>query len=394
MLGFLGPNGAGKSTTMRMITGNLAPSAGRVTINGIDLLEDAKLAKRHIGYLPEQPPVYRELTVDEYLHYCARLHRLAKGQRNKAVDNAKQRCGLSDTSKRLIGNLSKGFQQRVGIAQAILHSPDVVILDEPTVGLDPIQIRDIRRLIRELGENHGIILSTHILPEVQAVCSRVQIIHQGQLVFAESMDNLQQRFNRKGINSGNPNTHRNRKTARPGRHRKCRSARRHTGTINIQWCQPGRQRGPPLVSEQNWGLVELALERRGLEQIFVDLTTGEQAADGEGRLMIFTIAMRELKSLFLSPLAWALLAVMQLIMAYLFLSQLDTYMYWQPKLAGYGRRARRYRYHQYTRVTNRWLPDHVDCTRADHARIQRRTAQWNFSSTIVCAFIDDRNCTR
>ena len=112
VLGFLGPNGAGKSTTMRMITGNLAPSAGSVTINGIDLLEDAKQAKRHIGYLPEQPPVYRELTVDEYLHYCARLHRLAKNKRSQAIDQSKQRCGLGDVSKRLIGNLSKGFQQR------------------------------------------------------------------------------------------------------------------------------------------------------------------------------------------------------------------------------------------------------------------------------------------
>ena len=280
VLGFLGPNGAGKSTTMRMITGNLAPSAGRVTINGIDLLEDAKLAKRHIGYLPEQPPVYRELTVDEYLHYCARLHRLAKGQRNKAVDNAKQRCGLGDTSKRLIGNLSKGFQQRVGIAQAILHSPDVVILDEPTVGLDPIQIRDIRRLIRELGENHGIILSTHILPEVQAVCSRVQIIHQGQLVFAESMNNLQQRLTGKALTL---------ETRTPIETEKLRAL---AGIESVEALDATRAQlifsgaNPAdsvatLVSEQNWGLVELALERRGLEQIFVDLTTGEQAADDE-----------------------------------------------------------------------------------------------------------------
>lgn len=280
VLGFLGPNGAGKSTTMRMITGNLAPSAGRISINGIDLLEDAKQAKRHIGYLPEQPPVYRELTVDEYLGYCARLHRLAKAQRSKAIDNAKQRCGLGDTGKRLIGNLSKGFQQRVGIAQAILHSPAVVILDEPTVGLDPIQIRDIRGLIRELGENHGIILSTHILPEVQATCSRVQIIHQGQLVFSKSMASLQQRLTGNSLSL---------ETRAPIETEKLRSLE---GIESVDSLGDTRVRltfnkdNPAdtvarLVSEQNWGLVELSLERRGLEQIFVELTTGEQPPDNE-----------------------------------------------------------------------------------------------------------------
>jgi len=164
VLGFLGPNGAGKSSTMQMITGNLAPTAGQISVNGIDLIEKPKQAKLSIGYLPEQPPVYRELTVDEYLEYCARLNRIVRSQQVSAVATAKDRCGLGDVGRRLIGNLSKGFKQRVGIAQAILHSPAVVVLDEPTVGLDPIQIREIRKLIRELGEEHGIILSTHILP--------------------------------------------------------------------------------------------------------------------------------------------------------------------------------------------------------------------------------------
>jgi ABC-2 type transport system ATP-binding protein len=195
VLGFLGPNGAGKSSTMQMVTGNLAPSAGQISIQGIDLLDRPKEAKNAIGYLPEQPPVYRELTVDEYLHYCARLNRIARAHIPGAMDTAKQRCGLGDVGARLIGNLSKGYQQRVGIAQAIIHSPAVVILDEPTVGLDPIQIREIRSLIRELGNDHGIILSTHILPEVQATCNRVQIIHHGQLVFADSTAGLEQRMN-------------------------------------------------------------------------------------------------------------------------------------------------------------------------------------------------------
>ena len=190
VLGFLGPNGAGKTTTMQILSGNLAPSSGRVVIAGHDLLEDPRAAKAAIGYLPEQPPLYRELTVDEYLDYCAALNRLPKPQRRAARDNAKARCGLKDTGQRLIGNLSKGFQQRVGIAQAIIHLPPVVILDEPTIGLDPIQIREIRNLIRELGRDHGVILSTHILPEVQATCDRVQIIHKGRLVLNDSIEGL------------------------------------------------------------------------------------------------------------------------------------------------------------------------------------------------------------
>lgn len=187
VLGLLGPNGAGKSTTMQMLTGNLAPSVGEIRINGIDLLDQPRKAKQQIGYLPEQPPVYRDLTVNEFLSYCARLRNVPSHQHKERVKRASERCGLTEVGKRLIGNLSKGYQQRVGIAQAILHNPAVVILDEPTVGLDPIQIREIRHLIRELGQTHGIILSTHILPEVQAVCDRVQILNRGRTVFNGSL---------------------------------------------------------------------------------------------------------------------------------------------------------------------------------------------------------------
>lgn len=190
ILGFLGPNGAGKSTTMQMLSGNLAPTRGQILINGIDLLDRPGAAKAALGYLPETPPLYRELTVDEYLRYCAKLRRIKKTGITEAIALAKQRCGLLDVGRRLIGNLSKGYQQRVGIAQAILHSPQVIILDEPTVGLDPIQIREIRELITELGKSHGIILSTHILPEVETVCNRVQIINAGNLVYASDMQGL------------------------------------------------------------------------------------------------------------------------------------------------------------------------------------------------------------
>ena len=193
VLGLLGPNGAGKSTTMQMLTGNISPSSGEVLINGINLIEQAESAKSAIGYLPEQPPVYRDMTVKEYLMYCAALHGIAKTQKKTAVSNANERCGLQDVQNKLIGNLSKGFQQRVGIAQAILHKPDVVILDEPTVGLDPLQINQIRQLIRDLGKDHAVILSTHILPEVQAVCDRVQIINRGETVFSDSFDKLSER---------------------------------------------------------------------------------------------------------------------------------------------------------------------------------------------------------
>jgi ABC-2 type transport system ATP-binding protein len=190
VVGFLGPNGAGKSTTMRMLSGNLAPDHGQIRINGIDLLDQPRLAKAQIGYLPETPPLYREHTVREFLQFCARLNQIEKTQQKAAVDTAIARCGLSEVRDRLIANLSKGYQQRVGIAQAIIHSPSVVILDEPTSGLDPIQIREIRQLIREIADQHSVILSTHILPEVQMLCDRVQIISQGQLLFNDTIDKL------------------------------------------------------------------------------------------------------------------------------------------------------------------------------------------------------------
>ncbi|MDO9104336.1 MAG: ABC transporter ATP-binding protein [Methylovulum sp.] len=192
VLGFLGPNGAGKTTTMQMLCGVLAPSAGRIHINGFDLLAQPIPAKQQLGVCPDTPPLYRELTVVEFLAYCAQLHGLNPRQIRPAIDRAIQRCGLTTVHRRLIAHLSKGFQQRVGIAQAILHNPDIIILDEPTVGLDPLQISEIRSLIRELGHDHGIILSTHRLSEVQESCTHVQIIHQGRLILNESIAALNQ----------------------------------------------------------------------------------------------------------------------------------------------------------------------------------------------------------
>jgi ABC-2 type transport system ATP-binding protein len=275
VLGFLGPNGAGKSSTMQVITGNLAPSTGSITINGIDLLDNPKRAKYEIGYLPEQPPVYRELTVDEYLYYCAKLNRIARGHIGKAIDTARERCGLGAVRHRLIGNLSKGYRQRVGIAQAILHTPAVVVLDEPTVGLDPIQIREIRALIRELGEEHGIILSTHILPEVQATCNRVQIINAGQLVFADTIAGLEQRLDATSLVAG---FH-----AAPD----SGTLQQVPGVTGVEELPDGRIRlnyrdtdpAEALITQAvagGWRLYELAPERRTLEQIFIELTCSDK----------------------------------------------------------------------------------------------------------------------
>lgn len=186
VLGLLGPNGAGKTTCLRILSGNLAPTSGRVEIAGLDLSRHPVQAKRRLGYLPERPPLHPELRVDEYLTYCARLRRLPSWRVRGAVSEAKRRCGLEDAGHRPIAKLSKGFRQRLGIAQAIVHRPSLLILDEPTEGLDPIQIREMRSLVRELATDSGVIFSSHILSEVQAVCDRVAILHQGRVVYSDS----------------------------------------------------------------------------------------------------------------------------------------------------------------------------------------------------------------
>ncbi len=282
ILGFLGPNGAGKTTTMQILSGNLAPSSGRVRIGDHDLLAEPKAAKRALGYLPEQPPLYRDLTVDEYLDYCAALHRIARGRRREAREAAKAKCGLTDTGRRLIGNLSKGYQQRVGIAQAIIHLPPLVILDEPTIGLDPIQIREIRALIRELGKDHAVILSTHILPEVQATCDRVQIISKGNLVLSDTIDGLARHLKSAALLVAFRQTPAIEEIERlPG----VRSAAvQEDGRLRVQH-DPGLDPTEHIVrvaTERNWGLKEIAPERASLEQIFVELTTTEPAAPEQG----------------------------------------------------------------------------------------------------------------
>ena len=189
--GFLGPNGAGKSTTMNIMTGCLSPTEGTVKIGGFDILEQPEAAKRLIGYLPEQPPLYLNETPQEYLTFVGEAKGLRRKQLQKEIDSAVHLAGIDDVRDRLIGTLSKGYRQRVGIAQALLGAPHVIILDEPTVGLDPIQIIEIRDLIKELGKTHTVILSSHILSEVQAVCEQVLIISKGKLVAFDTPENLE-----------------------------------------------------------------------------------------------------------------------------------------------------------------------------------------------------------
>jgi ABC-2 type transport system ATP-binding protein len=193
IVGFLGPNGAGKTTTMRMLTCFLTPTGGAATVAGFDILEQPLEVKKRIGYLPETPPVYLEMRIAEYLSFVGQLKGLSGAELRSRVDYVCQRCAVADVRNKIIGKLSKGYRQRVGLAQAIIHNPDVLILDEPTAGLDPKQINETRDLIKSLAGDHTIILSTHILPEVSQTCEQVIIINKGKIVATDSVSNLQQR---------------------------------------------------------------------------------------------------------------------------------------------------------------------------------------------------------
>lgn len=192
--GLLGPNGAGKSTTMNIMTGYLGATEGKVLIQGHDILKEPELAKKSIGYLPEQPPVYMDMTVREYLQFAAELKKIPKKEREKQMNDVIRMTGIREVENRLIQNLSKGYRQRVGLAQAILGFPEVIILDEPTVGLDPKQIIEIRELIRKLSKKHTIILSSHILAEIREVCDYIMIISRGKLVASDTPENLENRL--------------------------------------------------------------------------------------------------------------------------------------------------------------------------------------------------------
>lgn len=286
VLGFLGPNGAGKSTTMKMLTGNLAPTLGSVKICGIDMIEKPKEAKALIGYLPEMRPLYKEFTVDEYLTIAARLHNVPSKQIKKAVEVAKERCGLGHMSKRLIENLSNGYQQRVGIAQAIIHNPMVVILDEPTVGLDPIQIRDIRTLIKEIGQEHSVIVSTHILPEVEMVCDHVQIIDQGKLVFNGGIDVLKKQRRGDKLLAGFSNMPDIEAVEKIKGVAEAEVTENNMMRIRMEEDAEPQEAIVKAAVRHSWGLYQIAPDQTSLEDVFVQLThqevqqvTEEQAAE-------------------------------------------------------------------------------------------------------------------
>lgn len=194
IVGFLGPNGAGKTTTMRMLTGYLPMNSGKIEVAGYDISAHPQEVRRRIGYLPESCPLYPEMRVDEYLRFRAELKGVKSAARKAKINEVKEQCGLTEVGKRIIGQLSKGYRQRVGLADSLVHDPDLLILDEPTVGLDPYQIRQVRELIKQLSERHTILLCTHILPEVEAICERILIINEGKIVAADTAMNLQKKL--------------------------------------------------------------------------------------------------------------------------------------------------------------------------------------------------------
>ena len=273
VVALLGANGAGKSTTLNIITGNLTPHSGEVRICDCDIAKLPTQAKSNLGYLPDTPPLYRELTVHEYLQFAARIHGVDKQSITKSVAHATEICGLTSVDKKLIANLSKGFKQRVGIAQAIIHNPALVILDEPTVGLDPVQMRDIRSLLEELSKNHSVLLSTHLLAEAETTCNRVLIIDQGSLLLDQTLEELNQspskrvklRFN------GSPTI--DDLNAIPG----CESVscsqygKYICRYSNMQFIQQVQARS----LENDWQLYEMGSIGGSLEQVFLDLVMRE-----------------------------------------------------------------------------------------------------------------------
>ena len=272
VLGFLGINGAGKTTTMQMLSGGLAPSLGSIKINGVDILREPLLAKRSIGYLPDTPPLYKDLSVREFLFYCGQLHAIPKSDINLALDKVLIRCGLTSVTNRLIAHLSKGFQQRIGIAQAIIHNPDVIILDEPTVGLDPLQIIEIRELIRELRQDHAVILSTHILTEVHETCTHLQIINQGKLIAKERVDSITQSMNESSLII---------KTVFPIDAEPILSIEgvcnlevlsNNRFKINFKPTQDPTQEISKTIIIKGWGLIEMSPSNQNIEALFIGLT--------------------------------------------------------------------------------------------------------------------------
>jgi len=285
ILGFLGPNGAGKTTTMRVLTGYMPATDGKAIVAGYDVLEQPVEAKRRTGYLPETPPLYPDMTVWDYLAFCARIKGVPKSERVARLNSVMERTKISDMAKRHCAKLSKGYRQRVGLAQALLHNPDVLILDEPTAGLDPKQIIETRKLIKGLGGDHTIILSTHILPEVSQTCNRIVIINRGRVVAVDTPDNLTARLRGSetmyvqvdALGGDAEST----LAAVPGVTRVSVSDRREAVAgyeVESETGRDVRRELAAAVVGRGWGLLELRPMRMSLEEIFLQVTTEDAAA--------------------------------------------------------------------------------------------------------------------
>ena len=284
VLGFLGPNGAGKTTTMRVLTGYMPPSEGKAIVAGYDVMTQPLEAKRRTGYLPETPPLYPEMTVRDYLSFVARIKGVPRPERKARVNTVMERTRVADMANRHCSKLSKGYRQRVGLAQALMHNPDVLILDEPTAGLDPKQIIETRQLIKDLGGDHTVILSTHILPEVSQTCHRVVIINKGRVVAVDTPENLTSRLRGSEtmfvqVDAAGADV----KTtlqAVPGVTQVAASEMRGTVTsfeVNSETGRDVRRDLAATIVRQGWGLLELRPLRMSLEEIFLHLTTEDVA---------------------------------------------------------------------------------------------------------------------
>jgi ABC-2 type transport system ATP-binding protein len=288
ILGFLGPNGAGKTTTMRVLTGYMPPTEGKAIVAGFDVFDQALEAKRRTGYLPETPPLYPDMTVREYLTFVAKIKGVPSGERASRVKKVMDRIRVTDVSERDCGKLSKGYRQRVGLAQAILHNPDVLVLDEPTAGLDPKQIIETRELIKELAGTHTIVLSTHILPEVAQTCQRVVIINKGRVVAVDTPDNLTRRL--RGAEMMYVQVDTGQADARPALEAvpgvtRVAEVDHHDGAKGFEVesvrGRDVRRELAHAVVTAGWGLLELRPSRMSLEEIFLQVTTEEQETKPE-----------------------------------------------------------------------------------------------------------------
>jgi ABC-2 type transport system ATP-binding protein len=278
VVGFLGPNGAGKSTTMKIITGYMAPTSGHVSVAGFDIFEDPLEVKKRIGYLPETPPVYMDMKVSAYLRFCAKLKGVEKSGLDAAVERTLGKTGLGGVKDRMIGHLSKGFRQRVGLAQALVSDPEILILDEPTVGLDPKQVAEIRSLINDLKGRHTIILSTHILPEVQASCDKVIIINEGKIIAEDQLSGLSKRLSGGGQLRVKVKRMADQVTSELAKLDRITGSQNmgHFIELHTDGSEEATERVAEKVVELKAGLLELQASSLTLEDIFIKLTGSKE----------------------------------------------------------------------------------------------------------------------